>query len=408
MRIGTASVRRRAQLLALDPTISVEPLRGNIDTRLRKARSAGSTRSCSPPAASTGSGSPAEIGAAAPRRDDAARGRAGRARAPGARRRGGARRARRLRRDAAAGRGRARVRRAASARAASRRSRRITTAARSTALIAAEDGTWIERRSGADPGGARRRAARRVASATGRVKVIVTRPRAQAQPLVGRLEALGLRRRRVPADRDRAHLRRADRLRRLRVGVVTSPNGADEVARRARNLPKVAAVGPGTAETLREPRDRARRSCASVSTADGLLAEFPRPDGKVIFLAAENSRRGPDRRARGRLRPALQHRAAAARAARGRRRRARVRARPRGRTRGSAARRRRSRSGPRRRASPTRSGSTVAVEAETHDLDGLVAAVERVRAQRVQRVRLHHVPDRLRRSRTTSSASAAA
>jgi hydroxymethylbilane synthase len=36
MRIGTASVRRRAQLLALEPTLSVEPLRGNIDTRLRK------------------------------------------------------------------------------------------------------------------------------------------------------------------------------------------------------------------------------------------------------------------------------------------------------------------------------------------------------------------------------------
>ena len=36
MRIGTASARRRAQLLALDPTLSVEPLRGNIDTRLRK------------------------------------------------------------------------------------------------------------------------------------------------------------------------------------------------------------------------------------------------------------------------------------------------------------------------------------------------------------------------------------
>ena len=36
MRIGTASARRRAQLLALEPTLSVEPLRGNIDTRLRK------------------------------------------------------------------------------------------------------------------------------------------------------------------------------------------------------------------------------------------------------------------------------------------------------------------------------------------------------------------------------------
>ena len=36
VRVGTASVRRRAQLLALEPELSVEPLRGNIDTRLRK------------------------------------------------------------------------------------------------------------------------------------------------------------------------------------------------------------------------------------------------------------------------------------------------------------------------------------------------------------------------------------
>jgi hydroxymethylbilane synthase len=41
MRIGTASVRRKAQLLAFDSSISVEPLRGNIDTRLRKARERG-------------------------------------------------------------------------------------------------------------------------------------------------------------------------------------------------------------------------------------------------------------------------------------------------------------------------------------------------------------------------------
>jgi hydroxymethylbilane synthase len=36
LRIGTASIRRRAQLLALEPSLSIEPLRGNIDTRLRK------------------------------------------------------------------------------------------------------------------------------------------------------------------------------------------------------------------------------------------------------------------------------------------------------------------------------------------------------------------------------------
>jgi hydroxymethylbilane synthase len=36
MRVGTASVRRRAELLALEPALSVEPLRGNVETRLRK------------------------------------------------------------------------------------------------------------------------------------------------------------------------------------------------------------------------------------------------------------------------------------------------------------------------------------------------------------------------------------
>src|SRR3954469_25290279 len=41
MRIGTASVRRRAQLLAFEPSLSIEPLRGNVDTRLRKRRERG-------------------------------------------------------------------------------------------------------------------------------------------------------------------------------------------------------------------------------------------------------------------------------------------------------------------------------------------------------------------------------
>jgi hydroxymethylbilane synthase len=41
MRIGTASVRRRAQLLSLEPTVAVEPLRGNVETRLRKRRERG-------------------------------------------------------------------------------------------------------------------------------------------------------------------------------------------------------------------------------------------------------------------------------------------------------------------------------------------------------------------------------
>ncbi|KUO96708.1 hydroxymethylbilane synthase [Ferroacidibacillus organovorans] len=35
-RVGTSSLRRRAQLLAIRPDLEVVPLRGNIDTRLRK------------------------------------------------------------------------------------------------------------------------------------------------------------------------------------------------------------------------------------------------------------------------------------------------------------------------------------------------------------------------------------
>src|SRR6185436_15606889 len=35
-RVGTSSLRRRSQLLAINPGIEVVPLRGNVDTRLRK------------------------------------------------------------------------------------------------------------------------------------------------------------------------------------------------------------------------------------------------------------------------------------------------------------------------------------------------------------------------------------
>src|SRR5262249_56142720 len=41
MRVGTASIRRTAQLLAVEPGLSIEPLRGNVDTRLRKRRERG-------------------------------------------------------------------------------------------------------------------------------------------------------------------------------------------------------------------------------------------------------------------------------------------------------------------------------------------------------------------------------
>jgi len=124
------------------------------------------------------------------------------------------------------------------------------------------------------------------------VRVIVTRPRAQARPLVERLEALGHEVVECPLiEIERTSDEPIDA-----AGydwlVVTSSNGADEIARRGRNLPKVAAVGPGTADALRahgiEPAFVPR-----ISSQDGLIAEFPRPAGRVLFAAAEGARRRP-------------------------------------------------------------------------------------------------------------------
>ena len=124
------------------------------------------------------------------------------------------------------------------------------------------------------------------------MKAIVTRPRAQAGPLVAAREELG-------AEVVECPLIEIERTSDEPVDaagydwlIVTSPNGADEIARRGRNLPRVAAVGPGTAETLRahgiEPA-----FVATESSQDGLLREFPQPAGRVLFAAAEGARRGP-------------------------------------------------------------------------------------------------------------------
>jgi hydroxymethylbilane synthase len=105
MRIGTASVRRRAQLLALEPTLSIEPLRGNIDTRLRKRGERGLD------AVVLAACGLDRLGLACRDRPPlrsgrhASGGRPGRARRPGARRRGGARGGGRRRGDSPPGRG---------------------------------------------------------------------------------------------------------------------------------------------------------------------------------------------------------------------------------------------------------------------------------------------------------------
>jgi uroporphyrinogen III methyltransferase / synthase len=72
--------------------------------------------------------------------------------------------------------------------------------------------------------------------------------------------------------------------------VLTSRHGVVELFRRLEGpLPRVAVIGPGTAEALRdhgvEPAVIAGRS-----TQEGLLAELPRPAGKVLFAGAEGAR----------------------------------------------------------------------------------------------------------------------
>ena len=124
------------------------------------------------------------------------------------------------------------------------------------------------------------------------MKVVVTRPRAQAGPLVSRLEELGHEVVDCPLIEieplpGRVEVEGYDWV------IVTSPNGARELVSRAGGaLPKVAAVGPGTAETLRELGVEPAL-VPQVSSQDGLLAEFPRPVGRVLFAAAESARRGP-------------------------------------------------------------------------------------------------------------------
>jgi uroporphyrinogen-III synthase len=120
------------------------------------------------------------------------------------------------------------------------------------------------------------------------VRIVVTRSAAKAEPLAARLEALGHEVVRCPLIRieplgdDPVDPTGYDWV------VVTSPNGAAELARRLTGTPaQVAAIGPGTAEALRELGLRVDLVPA-VSTQEGLLAELP--PGRVLLAAAEGAR----------------------------------------------------------------------------------------------------------------------
>ena len=127
--------------------------------------------------------------------------------------------------------------------------------------------------------------------ASKRLRVIVTRAAGQMEPLAGRLEELGHEVVRCPLIELEPSGPESVDVDGYDWVVVTSPYGAHELVRRARgDLPRVAAIGPGTAAALGE-RGVEAALVPRVSTQEGLAAELPRPPGRVLFAGAERARR---------------------------------------------------------------------------------------------------------------------
>jgi uroporphyrinogen III methyltransferase / synthase len=119
------------------------------------------------------------------------------------------------------------------------------------------------------------------------VRVVVTRARGQEHELAARLEELGHEVVRCPLVEieplgdEPLDLSGYDWL------VVTSVNGARELRRRMTGRPaRIAAIGAATATML-----GGADLVPAVSTQEGLLAELPRPAGRVMFAGAEGARR---------------------------------------------------------------------------------------------------------------------
>jgi uroporphyrinogen-III synthase len=123
------------------------------------------------------------------------------------------------------------------------------------------------------------------------VKVVVTRPRAHAGELAARLEARGHEVAVCPLIATEPIPGPPIDVAAYDWVVVTSRTGAAELARRATGaLPAVAAIGPGTADAL-AGHGIAAALVPRTSTQEGLLAELERPAGRVLFAGAEGARR---------------------------------------------------------------------------------------------------------------------
>lgn len=119
------------------------------------------------------------------------------------------------------------------------------------------------------------------------MKVVLTRPRERAGELAARLEELGHEVVVCPLIEMEALDDRSIDATGYDWLVVTSVTAARELRRRLEGRPRrVAAIGAATAEAL-GGADLVPR----VSTQEGLLAELPRPAGRVLFAGAEGARR---------------------------------------------------------------------------------------------------------------------
>lgn len=119
------------------------------------------------------------------------------------------------------------------------------------------------------------------------MRIVVTRPAGQADELASRIEALGHEAVLCPLvaieplGDEPIDAGGYDWL------IVTSVNGARELQRRLSGRPtRVAAIGAATAIAFGDVD-----LVSSVSTQEGLLAEFPEHPGRVLFAGAEGARR---------------------------------------------------------------------------------------------------------------------
>ena len=119
------------------------------------------------------------------------------------------------------------------------------------------------------------------------MRILVTRPAGQELELVRRLEQLGHEAVVCPLIEIETLGSEAVDVSGYDWVIVTSVNGARELRRRLRGQPaRVAAIGAATAEAF-----GGADLVPAVSTQEGLLAELPRPAGRVLFAGAEGARR---------------------------------------------------------------------------------------------------------------------